>query len=120
MPGSISHWFDVSEIENAVVVRFVDPKILNDQKMETIAEELYRLADKLGKRDLRLDFVRVDYVQSSVLGKLVALHKRVTGMGNRLILCNIRPAVYTIFTVTRLAKLFTIEGEPLSDENAPA
>jgi anti-sigma B factor antagonist len=99
----------VTETSTGVLVQFVDKKILNDHKMELMAEELHRVADKLGPRELRLDFDRVVYVQSSVLGKLVSLHKKVTAGGGRLILCNIHTEAYKVFTVTKLDNLFIIE-----------
>jgi anti-anti-sigma factor len=103
---------DVAEIDGATVVRFVDHKVLNDHKMEIMAEELFRLAATLVGHNLRLDFGNVEYLQSSVLGKLVMLQKALSATGGKLTLCNINPVVYKVFTVTKLAKFFTIEPSP--------
>src|SRR5438552_1674659 len=117
MSASSSPLLDVVETDAAILVCFLVRKILNDDKMEAIAEELFRLADTLAGRDLRLDFANVEYVQSSVLGKLVTLHKKVSAAGRRLILSNINPSVDKVFTVTRLEKIFIFDpprsaGEP--------
>jgi anti-sigma B factor antagonist len=104
-----SAWLEVTESEAEILVCFAVRKILNDDKMETIAQELLRLADQLAGRDLRLDFASVEYVQSSVLGKLITLHKKVAAGGRRLILCHIHPSVDKVFTVTRLEKIFTFD-----------
>ena len=75
MSASNLPFLEVTEINEAIVVRFVDRKVLNDHKMELMAKELFALADTLGTRELRLDFGNVEYLQSSALGKLIGLAK---------------------------------------------
>src|SRR5205809_6794980 len=109
MPASHDPHLDVFETTDAILVRFIDHKVLNDDKLEGMAQEISRLADTLNGRELRLDFGNVEYLQSSVLGKLVALNKKVTAAGGRLVLCNIRNDVYKAFSVTSLDRMFVIE-----------
>ena len=108
---------EIVESNESVTARFVDRTILNDQKMDATATELFRLADVLGGRELRLDFSKVEYVQSSVLGKLVHLHKQVTGDGNRLVLCCLNRGVFKVFAVTRLERIFAFDAD-YSDEGS--
>ena len=108
---------EVIESNESVTARFVDRTILNDQKMEVTGTELFRLSDTLAGRELRLDFGKVEYIQSSVLGKLVHLHKKVTGDGNRLVLCCLNPGVYKVFAVTRLERIFAFDAD-YSDEGS--
>jgi anti-anti-sigma factor len=77
-----------------------------------MAQSINRLVDRLGSRELRLDFASVEYMQSSVLGKLVALAKKVASVGGRMVLCNINDDVYKAFSVTSLDRMFTIERPP--------
>ncbi len=109
MPATTRQFLEFATMNEAIVVRFVDRKVLNDHKMELMAEELFALAATLGPRELRLDFGNVEYLQSSVLGKLITLNKKVTAGGGRLVLCNINDDVYKAFTVTSLDKMFTVE-----------
>ena len=109
MSGTNRSFLEVTEINDVIVVRFADRQVLNDHKMELMATELFALADTLGPRELRLDFGSVEYLQSSVLGKLITLSKKVSAGGGRLVLCNIHDDVYKAFTVTSLDKMFTIE-----------
>jgi anti-sigma B factor antagonist len=118
MPTPNVPFLEVTEINEAIVVRFVDRKVLNDHKMELMAKELFALADTLGTRELRLDFGNVEYLQSSALGKLVGLAKKIATAGGRLVLCNIHDDVYKAFTVTNLDKLFTIERVKSSEPEA--
>lgn len=105
-----SHPFlDVTETNDAIVIRFLSRKVLNDDRLEAMAQQLFELAAKLGARELRLDFANVEYLQSSVLGKLISLNKKAATSGGRLILANVRDDVHKAFTVTSLDKLFTIE-----------
>lgn len=103
-----SRFLEITETPSTVVARFTDPKVLNDSNMETMAQELFRLGEGLAGRVLRLDFGKVEYLQSSVLGKLVTLKKRL-GEGGRLVLCNVSPVVFKVFTITKLEKFFVME-----------
>lgn len=109
MPATNHQFLEVAAINDAVVVRFADRKVLNDHKMELMAQELFDLADKLGPREMRLDFTKVEYLQSSVLGKLVTLSRKVQAGGGKLVLCGINDDVYKAFSVTSLDRMFTIE-----------
>ena len=106
-------FFDVTEDGDTVTVRLVSPQVINDQKMEVMAQELNRIAARLSGRVMRIDFGNVEYLQSSVLGKLVNLNRKITPEVGRLILCNLRPSVHKVFVITRLEQIFTIEPTPV-------
>jgi anti-anti-sigma factor len=57
---------------------------------------------------LRLDFSKVEYVNSNDLHVLFNLYKRMQSFGGQLILCNLNEQVYEVFVVTRLHSLVTI------------
>ena len=109
MPASSHVHLDVVEGDRSITVRFTDYKVLNDDKLELMAQSISKIADRLAGRELRLDFASVEYMQSSVLGKLVALNKKVTSAGSRLVLCNINDDVFKAFAVTSLDRMFVIE-----------
>jgi len=64
--------------------------------------QLLALADPAGTKVVALDLGNVEYVTSTILGHLVALHKRLHGADGRLTLENVRPAVQDILRVTQL------------------
>ncbi|NJS35896.1 MAG: STAS domain-containing protein [Brachymonas sp.] len=66
---------------------------------------------RLKKRKLVLNFSNVEYMSSAALGKFITLNKKVQAAGGRLILCNISPAIYEVFEITKLDKLFVIKGD---------
>jgi anti-sigma B factor antagonist len=102
---------EVEDIGDVTVVNFVDRKILDEQNIQIIGEQLFSLVDEVGRRKLLLNFGNVEYLSSAALGKLITLHKKVTQAGGRLILCSIAPQIYDVFEITKLDKFFKIVKE---------
>src|SRR5438067_10734462 len=102
---------EVEDIGDVTVVNFIDKKILDEQNIQLIGEQLFRLVDELGRRKLLLNFGNVEYMSSAALGKLITLNKKVQAAGGRLILCNIDPQIREVFEITKLDKLFDIRNE---------
>lgn len=106
---------NVTETSDAITAQFNNRKLLNDQTLEQTGELLFRLADRLQKRKLVLDFAQVEYLQSSVLGKLVTLSKKVAAAGGRLVVKNVHPKVHAVFTLTKLDQVFELENIQTDD-----
>ena len=102
---------EVEDIGDVTVVNFVDRRILDEQNIQIIGEQLFSLVDEVGRRKILLNFGNVEFLSSAALGKLIALHKKLQAVGGRLILCNIDPEIYEVFEITRLDKFFTIQKE---------
>jgi len=102
---------EVEDIGDVTVINFVDRKILDEQNIQVIGEQLFGLVDQEGKRKLLLNFGNVEYLSSAALGKLITLNKKLQGVGGRLILCNIDPQIYEVFEITKLDKFFNIQKE---------
>jgi anti-sigma B factor antagonist len=102
---------EVEDIGDVTVVNFVDKKILDEQNIQIIGEQLFRLVDDLGRTKLLLNFGNVEYLSSAALGKLITLNKKVKGVGGKLVLCNIAPNIYEVFEITRLNNLLTIQKD---------
>ena len=102
---------ELEEIGDVTVVSFVDRKILDEQNIQIIGEQLFKLVEEQGKRKILLNFGNVEYLSSAALGKLITLNKKVQAADGRLILCNIDPQIYEVFEITRLDKFFTIEKD---------
>jgi anti-sigma B factor antagonist len=81
---------------------------LSEANAEELSEELSRLLGGAARPRLRLDLARVRFLTSTVLGKLVALHKRVRAAGGELVLLNVAGVVYEVFEVTRLDQLLDV------------
>ncbi|HKI35045.1 MAG TPA: STAS domain-containing protein [Gemmataceae bacterium] len=102
---------EVEDIGDVTVVNFVDRRILDEQNIQVIGEQLFSLVDEVGRRKILLNFGNVEFLSSAALGKLIALHKKLQAVGGRLILCNIDDEIYEVFEITRLDKFFHIQKE---------
>jgi anti-sigma B factor antagonist len=100
---------EVEDIGDVTFVRFTDSKILDEANVQVIGDQLFSLVDNHGRKNLLLDFSRVEYMTSAFLGKLVTLNKKVQQAGGRLALCNIaHKEIFDIFVITGLKRLFNI------------
>src|SRR5947199_8514477 len=102
---------EVEDIGDVTVVNFTDRKILDEQNIQSIGEQLYGLVDEAGRRKILLNFGNVEYLSSAALAKLITLNKKLQQSGGRLILCNIDPQIREVFEITKLNKLFNIQPE---------
>jgi len=102
---------EVEDIGDVTVINFIDKKILDEQNIQVIGEQLFGLVEQEGRRKLLLNFGNVEYLSSAALGKLITLNKKLQGAGGRLILCNIDPQIYEVFEITKLDKFFNIQKE---------
>jgi anti-sigma B factor antagonist len=102
---------ETEDLGDVTVVSFTDRKILDEQNIQRIGEELFGLVDDLGRKNLLLNFGNVEYMSSAALGKLITLNKKVQAAGGRLVLCKIDPQIREVFEITRLDRLFTIKGD---------
>src|SRR3974377_263316 len=87
---------EVEDIGDITVVNFVDKKILDEQNIQIIGEQLFSLVDELGRKKILLNFGNVEYMSSAALGKLITLNKKLQGEGGRLVMCNIGPEIYDV------------------------
>src|SRR3984893_19305369 len=102
---------EVEDIGDVTVVNFTDRKILDEQNIQVIGEQLFSLVDEAGRRKLLLNFANVEYLSSAALAKLITLNKKLQQVGGVLKLCNIDPQIYEVFEITKLNKLFNIHRE---------
>lgn len=102
---------EVEDIGDVTVVNFVDKKILDEQNIQVIGEQLFSLVDELGRRKILLNFGNVEFLSSAALGKLITLNRKLQSAGGKLALCNIAPPIYEVFEITKLNKLFAIHKD---------
>ena len=102
---------EVEDIGDVTVINFVDRKILDEQNIQVIGEQLFSLVDQDGRRKLLLNFGNVEYLSSAALGKLITLNKKLQQAQGKLILCNIDPQIHEVFEITKLDKFFKIMKE---------
>ena len=69
------------------------------------------LLDSLKEKniDILLDCNNLEYVDSTGLGVLISVLKRVRESGNKIIITNLKPNIRKLFDITGLDKVFIIE-----------
>jgi anti-sigma B factor antagonist len=105
---------EVEDIGDVTVVNFIDRKILDEQNIQKIGEDLFSLVDELGRKKILLNFGNVEYLSSAALGKFISLNKKVQMASGKLVLCNIDPQIYEVFEITKLNKLFNMQKDEQS------
>ncbi len=98
-------------VGDVTVVDFLDSRILDENVIKVVVEEIFALVNNSYKIKLIIDFQNVDYLSSAVLGKMVALKKLCDEAKGMLRLCNIKPSIRQIFTITKLDKLIEIHPD---------
>jgi anti-sigma B factor antagonist len=102
---------EVEKMADVTIVCLNERKILSEEHIHVLAQQLLDLVKEPGEKKLLLNFRNVEYMSSAVLGMLVTLNKKIQAAGGKLVLCNIDPAIREVFEITKLDKLFVIRGE---------
>ena len=101
---------EVTRDGDRTVARFTKLTSLNEYYADQVGKQLLALADPPGTKFVALDLGNVEYVTSTILGHLVALHKRLREGGGRLSLEHVRPAVQDILRVTQLDQVLDLKA----------
>ncbi len=101
-------------IDGVTVVSFVDSKIVTEENIQEVGDQLYSLVEDEGHRSLLLNFGNVQYLSSAALGKLINMKKKVGSSGGKMKLCCIHPELRVVFKITRLDQVFEIFDEEQS------
>jgi anti-sigma B factor antagonist len=112
--------------QNATIVTFTEEKILEEHDISALQDSIMAVIESAsGGMNLILDFIKVQFLSSAMLGLLIRVSKRVYQRDGQLRLCNISPKIYEIFKITRLTKIFDIypdvesASEGLPEPNRP-
>jgi anti-sigma B factor antagonist len=99
---------ELEDVGDVTVVNFVDKKILDEQNIQIIGEQLFDLVDNQGKKKILLNFSNVEFLSSAALGKLITMNKKAQQAGGKLVMCNIAREILEVFEITKLDTLFKI------------
>ena len=97
--------FTIQRHQDIVIVE-VDGQLIVGNRQDLKQRVLDELAN--GTTRVLVDFARAGYIDSSGLGVLVSLAKRLRDEGGELKLCNLNDDLRTLFELTKLDTLFSI------------
>ncbi len=92
--------------EGVAVVNWAEPSVLDASNVADFREEIGKIEQNYSR--IVLDMSDVEFIDSSMIGALVGLLRRVREVGGELKLAALTPDVETIFELTRLQRVFPI------------
>jgi anti-sigma B factor antagonist len=93
------------QIGTNVVLEVLEPRLVGD-KAQAFKEAVGRYFAN-GPISLVLDLAKVEFIDSSGLGAILSLLKRMP-KGSELLVCRLNEAVTNMFMLTRMDRVFTI------------
>ena len=103
---------NVEVVDGTAIVRFVNTDIIfAEGVVQEVGEQLIRLVDDQGYKQIVLNLGGVRYLSSTMLGKLVSLSRRIDQASGRLRLCCLSPVVSDILRISRLDRVFEIHQD---------
>lgn len=100
--------FQISDGVNFMAINKKLPENLTIGEASELRKELSALLEK-GENNFIIDFANCNFIDSTGLGVLVAIQKRCSEQGGKILLCSINsPQIKEIFALTRLDKVFAI------------
>jgi anti-sigma B factor antagonist len=102
--------FSQTKDSSGVLLVQVDGQLIVGNRHEL--KDLIQAALDKGERRLLIDFSRTGYIDSSGLGALVSISKRVREAGGELRLSGLNDDLRSLFELTKLDTLFAITETP--------
>lgn len=94
------------------VVRFKPSRFCEEDNIERLGHELFALVDQRQLSRVLLDLDGVEMMTSSVLGKLITLHRRLHRGSGMLVICGAGEHVSEILKTSRLHDYFNVAADP--------
>lgn len=100
-------WLDLEQVGDITVVRLTLHDLPEERLVETLGDQLFQLIE-LGHYQILLHLGKVEQVNSSILARIVGLHKRAKAAGGRLALCQVDPAIQKTIRLLKLHRFLSI------------
>ena len=108
MPPKDSRIVVTKDLNDVVIVGFLDRNILEEAYIQQIGDEISQIIEAANSPKLLINFANVEHLSSAALGTLITINTRIKKKDGQLRLCNIDPQIYEVFVITKLNKLFQI------------
>lgn len=101
-------YFSLTEEGDIAIGRFQVPRLTEDQNIEQLGQDLFALVEQYEFRKVVLSLKPVEYLTSSVLGKLITMHRKMHRSQGKLVLCDLQPEVREVMRLSRLIDYFNV------------
>jgi len=114
LPIRSTTYITTEEHGDILVVGF-RARLLNDEEnIEQLGQELFALVEQYNWLKVVLDLSHVDYLTSSVIGKLITLHRKLHRSRGKLVLFGLSEGVDVILRTSRLLTYFCVADNKAS------
>jgi anti-anti-sigma factor len=101
-------YFKVSEHDDVVVATFVMVQINDEANIEELGHELFALVDEYDQRKVVLNMSGVEYITSSVVGKIITMHRKLHRLDGQLVVAELTKGVHDVLSASRLLTYFVV------------
>ncbi len=101
-------YFSVADQGDVVIVTFSMTHISDEDNIEDLGHELFGLVEQFDCRKVLLNMKGVEYVTSSVIGKLITLHRKLHRSEGQLVISDLSPGVSEVLQAARLMSYFKV------------
>lgn len=98
---------EIASYRDVTVVSFSATSLSASDGVEEISKEIIRLIDGDGPEKMVIDFARVKFFSSQVLGLLLNIRRKLETYGGQVVISGINPQLHRVFRITNLDKIFT-------------
>ena len=96
---------------DVAVVSILESRILDESNVQAMYEEIEGIISKKYVLKMVIDFKDVTHLSSAVIGKIIALHKKLAAEKGQLKLSGLNPVIRKVFEVTKVDKIIEIHDE---------
>jgi len=100
-------YFHLEVDGDIVIATFQKEQITEEDNLEQLGQELFSLVDQYHFRKVIVQLTPVRFVTSSVLGKLITLHRKLGRNDGQLVLCNLHDDLQEVLSTSKLLTYFT-------------
>jgi anti-anti-sigma factor len=99
---------EVETLGQVSIVKIPFRRILDNETIEWLGAQLFRLVEELPRPQLVLNLGMVERVSSAMIGRLATLHTRLQKGGGRLALCKVHPDLYAVLKMLQLHRYLNV------------
>ncbi|MGL1894549.1 MAG: STAS domain-containing protein [Spirochaetaceae bacterium] len=99
---------DIKKVDNGTLIN-INEATLSGATAIDLKNEAIKLIES-GEVNLQLDLSRTDYIDSSGIGKLLFLNKKLKGLGGELSIIKITPILYEFLESLTIDKIININN----------
>jgi anti-sigma B factor antagonist len=104
--------------DGILTIYLLVPRLLEQGQIEQLSKDVVAELEKTTEGLVILDFQKVQFMSSAMLGRLVMINKKCQEFKVKLKLSSIDPEIRKVFKITKLDKLFDLESDEVEARKA--